>query len=142
MAHLRGTLLWLCTVSLALAGVMGHGLVLCVRADGATTIEPVSGDGRCFDDGVAYSAAADDRGGILFHRQSTDCHNLAIADSLSRISSAAPEWSLASSPPVLLTMTVLPTASSERTLRSPRHHPPTYFVTDVAAVRRTVSLLV
>jgi hypothetical protein len=146
MEHLRGTLLWLCTVSLVLSGFMGRGVVLCVRADGATALEQVSGDGRCLDGGVAYAAAAEDRAGWrsgdLVHCESTGCHDFTIADSLTRISSATPEASQTQSPLVLLTRIVLPIASAERTLHIPRHHPPTFFVSDVDAVRTTVSLIV
>lgn len=142
MRHLRGTLLWLCTVSLVLAGVMGRGLVLCVRADGASAFEQVSDDGRCLDREVAYSAAANDLAGDLVYRDGTGCHNLKIADSLSRISSETPEPSLAPPPLAFVTLLVLPAASSERAPRTSRHQPPTFVATDVAAVRRTVSLLV
>lgn len=146
MVHLRGTLLWLCTLSLVLSGFMGRGLVLCVRADGAAALEQVSGDGRCLDGGVAYAAAESDRGGSLagdlVNCESTGCHDFTIADSLSPLSSVTPEASLTQLPLVLLTLLVMPTDSAERTPRAPRQHPPEFFVTDVAAVRTTVSLIV
>lgn len=146
MKHLRGTLLWLCTVSLVLSGFMGRGLVLCVRADGAAALEQVSGDGRCLDGGVAYAAAESDRvgslAGNLVHCEGTGCQDFTIADTLTRPSSATPEASQTQSPLVLLTLFASPTASSERTPRTPRHQPSAIFVTDVDAVRTTVSLIV
>lgn len=146
MQHLRGTLLWLCTVSLVLSGFMGRGLVLCVRADGAAALEQVSGDGRCLDGGVAYSAAESERAvsraGDLVHCEGTGCQDFTIADSLSRISSVTSEWSQTQTPIVLLSLIVLPGVSATSTPRTPRQHLPNFFVSDVDAVRRTVSLIV
>lgn len=146
MTHVRRILPWLCAAAMLLSGAVGRGAVLCFESDGDVRFEAADAAGRCLEGETTPSHPRGDRCASISPAAGHvgGCEDVSVSRDSLQLTSLGVEAALVL-PTILfdaaMTLCEVP-VEFVRYFQSSRSLPPPSLLSDVIAIRKTVTLLI
>ncbi|MBN9519200.1 hypothetical protein J0H58_11880 [bacterium] len=146
MTHVRRIFPWLCAAALLFSGAVGRGVVLCFESDGNVRFEAADASGRCLEGEATVSHPESDRCATI----SSAAGHLGGCEDVSVSRDSVQPTSLGLEAALVLPTLLFDAAVAlcevpvefVRYVKNSRSLPPPSMLSDVNAIRKTVTLLI
>lgn len=146
MTYVRRIFPWLCAAALLFSGAVGRGVVLCFESDGKVRFEAADAAGRCLEGEVTGDTRDGDHCAVLASAAGHlgGCEDVTVARDSLQLTSLGAEAALVL-PTILfdaaMTLCEVPVEFVQY-FQSSRSFAPPSLLSDVHAIRKTVTLLI